>query len=290
MAAGLLYNMILNIIKIMYFNFIIFFYKKNIIKNSSINKEVECCILGNGPSLINDLNNNLTFFENRELIVVNAFSKSNYFEKLQPKYYVLIDPVFWNKNISVIHQKELEVLDLINEKVNWDLNLIVPFVAFKNLSNKFYKNKFITVYFYNHTIIKNNFSKQIRHRLYSHGIGTPIFQNVVSASMFNALNLNFRKIFLFGVEHSWIKNICVNKDNVVCLKEEHFYEIQNTLPVYDGNGNNYKLSKLLFDYANMFLGYTIIEEYAKYKNSIIYNMTPDSYIDAFVKKNYNEIS
>ena len=224
------------------------------------------------------------------MIVVNAFSKSNYFEKLQPKYYVLIDPVFWNKNISVIHQKELEVLDLINEKVNWDLNLIVPFVAFKNLSNKFYKNKFITVYFYNHTIIKNLFSKQIRHRLYSHGIGTPIFQNVVSASMFNALNLNFKKIFLFGVEHSWIKNICVNKDNVVCLKEEHFYEIQNTLPLYDGNGNNYKLSKLLFDYANMFLGYTIIEEYAKYKNSIIYNMTPDSYIDAFVKKNYNEIS
>ncbi len=281
--------MVLNFIKIVYYYFILIFFKKNIIKNININNEVECCILGNGPSLNDDLKANYNFFETRTLMVVNAFSKSDYFEKLKPKYYILIDPVFWNKNINEIHFKELEVLNIINEKVNWNLNIIVPFVAYKSIKNKFLQNKYIHVYFYNHTIVSNHFSRKIRNKLYSIGAGTPIFQNVVSASMFNALNLKFIKIFLFGVEHSWIKNIYVNKDNVVCLKEEHFYEIQNSLPLYDGNGKNYKISKLLSDYSNMFHGYMLIEEYSKYKKALIVNMTQDSYIDAFVKKSMNEV-
>lgn len=278
--------MLFNTIKIIYNFFKIIF-----IRNYKLEKDnqIDCCILGNGPSLNYDLENRYHFLESKILFVVNAFAKSDFFEKLKPKYYLLIDPVFWSNNISDIHHKELDILTTIKNKVDWDLYVVVPLVAFEKINTVFKENIHIKVRFYNHTVLKESRFDKLNHFIYSKELATPIFQNVVAASIYCALNSNFKKIYLFGVEHSWLNNIYVNKDNVVCLKEEHFYEVQSVAPLFNGQGKNYKLHELLFDYGNMFLGYSKIEKYSKYKKASVINMTENSFIDSFSRKSYNEI-
>jgi hypothetical protein len=154
--------------------------------------------------------------------------------------------------------------------------------------NTFFKsNKDIHVCFYNHTIIQS--SQVINNFFYSKHLATPVLQNIIGASIFSALNLGFKKIYLLGVEHGWTKDIIVDKNNVVSLKHAYFWGEQDAMPMYDGQGMNYTIGKLLIDFGLMFTGYNILEEYSKYKQSKIVNLTNGSYIDAFYRSSIDEI-
>lgn len=264
---------------------VLYFSKFNpTIKKIKINCNEKCYIVGNGPSLLENLINHLEFLKTCNLVVVNDMSRSDYFEVLKPNYYVLADPCYWDKNVFkeyVITANN--ILELIRDKTTWPMYLIVPFTAYKNkdFRNIFSVNKNINLVYYN--LIAFNGFKIANEFIYKHSLGMPKPQNVLIPCMMIAINLNFKEINLIGVDHTWTRNLFTNDKNQVCYANEHFYDNQNVIstPFRRIYGDVYKMHQILLDFSLMFHGYHIIKKYADSRNVKIVNRTNNSFIDAF---------
>ena len=240
---------------------------KNYIVKSKVNDLIT--ILGNGPSFSEDICK-LDFLDG-DYCVVNYFFESSFFRKLKPKYYVLADPAFF----------QTEAIDRIVSQLQWEMQLFVQYRVWK----KYYKRR---SYKWLKIVPYNDYSyqgfKKLKILLYKKGLSMPSPQNVLIPCLFNAINMGYKEIRLYGADHSWTKTLCVTKDNVVCAVDCHFYKEARLAPYWKGRqGVYYKIHELLRDFANMFEGYHQIKEYANICGTRILNYTKDSFIDAFEK-------
>ncbi|MBX9852779.1 MAG: hypothetical protein K2X86_13630 [Cytophagaceae bacterium] len=253
----------------------------------------ECVILGNGPSLSSVLEKNRNFLGNKDLFCVNAFPSLTEYTEIKPGNLVWLDHQFYvYKNKELLNEKRSDILKAINdiiEKTTWPLNLHLPVLAkgTSYLEEIPIKNPNVKICYFNYTIIRG--FTFLRHFLFKANLGMPLCQNVVGASIFIALNMKFKCIYLVGADHNLGKNIFVNDSNEVCMLHHHFYDkdqkpiISN---VFKGPGSNEKLNIAGF-YSlcvKTFQTYYPLEEYAKYLKSKIYNATEGSFIDAFERK------
>ena len=253
----------------------------------------ECAILGNGPSLQSVLETNRFFFSNKELFCVNAFPSYVEYTEIKPGNVVWLDHQFYIcKSKELLSEKRSDILKAINdiiEKTTWPLNLHLPTLA-KNvnyLREISVKNPNVKICYFNYTIVKG-FSF-LRHFFFRTNLGMPLCQNVIGASIFISLNMGFKKVYVLGADHNLGKNIFVNDDNEVCMLHHHFYDkdqkpkISN---VYNGPGSVEKIDIAGFYMlcVKTFQTYYVLEEYAKYLKSKIYNATEGSFIDAFERK------
>lgn len=228
-------------------------------------------ILGNGPSLREDINK--IDFGKGQFCVVNYFLDSSLFNSLKPQYYLLADPVFFQSETMI---------ESIVEKVHWEMQLFVPYIIWKK---RFKKRTFEWL----KIIPYNDYSYQgfkcVKFWLYKKGWSMPTPQNVLVPSLFNAINMGYKEIRLYGADHSWTKSLCVTKDNVVCAIDSHFYDNKVSInPYWKGReGCYYKLYEFFRDLSKTFESYHQIREYAERVGSRIINCTEDSFIDAFDK-------
>ena len=92
-------------------------------------------VLGNGPSLIKQVETYGDFLATKDLICVNAMSTTQYYEYLQPKYYTYVDPDGFVPLDELCPESRLEIVNTfkdIVEKTKWTMVLFVPSVAEKN--------------------------------------------------------------------------------------------------------------------------------------------------------------
>lgn len=236
------------------------------------------CILGNGSSLNKDLpGSGFTF---TEYMVVNRFVLSPLYLSLKPKYYVLADPHFFES------EEGFHLLSLIAEQTTWPLLLFIPADAFRRgaVQKKLEKNQRIRLHYFNTRVFRG--FKWLRDRLYSKGLASPRVQNVVVGCLMIALRMQYKQIYLFGVEHSWIRNLRVNLNNEIYVNDDRFFENgkkQERLYV-DTEYKPFLLHDLLRNFAYMFEAYFEIRELANRGGVTIINCTPDSYIQAFEKR------
>jgi hypothetical protein len=250
-----------------------------------IARDEQLHILANGPSLNLELQH--LNYKQLNYFVVNGFANSELYLSLRPKYYALVDPLYWDNSITNSDmEKEREVLDKILENTDWNMFLFVPQKGKLFLTDYFNTNKNINIYGYNDLELETHWTN-LNHWFYSKNLATIHFQNVLAASIFLGINMKYSKIFLYGTNHSWIKNIALNKNNEVCIKHEHFYDDldEKLVPWMSNNGTIYKMHEILFDLHNIFKGYDKLKVYAESQKTTILNQTKDSYIDAFKKNN-----
>lgn len=252
-------------------NFILLTDMKNHI--AKISEAKRLTILANGPSLKDDIQNFESY--DGDFLAVNDFYRSPYFELIKPKYYVVTDPLFF-----VQYEGSIPFLKM----VKWPMQLFVPIRATKNTKQLQRQFDNIEVIPYNN-IIYNGFER-FRYRIYDKGYAMPKTQNVLVASIFVAINMGYKEILLYGVDHSWTESIRVNEKNEVCLVDSHFYDEKEEIltPWYKGLGSESgvnKMHEILRALALMFESYHILNGYASYKGAKIINCTKKSYIDAF---------
>lgn len=245
--------------------------KKNKI-NNIINDKKELLILGNGPSLRKLLDNNKNFIYDKDLMVVNFSSTSADYTELQPRYYLLMDPAFFENKNTV-----KKVFEPMVEKTSWHMILFIPSTACKNKEwqNIVSKNRNITIKFFNPTPVEGY--KSFCHFCYRKGWGMPRPRNVLVACCMVALALPYNRIYLAGADHSWMKEIWVDENNVVQEDCAHFYDKKGTTRVT----SPYKLYMLVESMAIAFRSYIYVEEYSKTLGKKIINISEGSYIDAF---------
>lgn len=230
-------------------------------------------ILGNGKSLSDDL---AVFASNEQTdyMVVNRHVLSDSYQVVKPRYYTLADSYFYTM------PEGYSILQHIDEETQWDMFLFVPNErAARDAMNLYIRNQHITVVYYNAGTYEG--FDCMRRYMENHNLSMPVSQNVVVAGVYIAICMQYPTIELYGVEHSWTRNLSVNEDNEVCLENPHFY---------DGKGQKvqtqmgWNLHVTLNKYARMFESYWELNALAEKRKVRIINKTKDSFIDAFPKK------
>jgi hypothetical protein len=250
-------------------------------------------IIGNGPSLNQSIPKLLSLNrDNFEFMAVNFFAFSEHFVKFSPKLYMIAAPEFWLEDVDQDYKdRRLKLYRLLADLVEWEFYFFVPAEAKKI---RFWqeilgKNNHIKIFFYNTTPVEGFFSLNSIYYRYRLGQCRP--HNIIIPSIFIAMGLDFRKIFLIGVEHGWLPNIVVNGKNEVLIRQDHFYDKQEATfkPMNKLGKGKRHLHEVLEKFYLTFRGYFEIEKYARLNNTRIYNLTINSYIDAFEKIDIDHI-
>lgn len=253
----------------------------------TISKNARCSILCNGPSLSDSIKSNLSFIKKTTKISVNFMPFSPHFHELQPEFLMLVDPAFWEDKISPDLQNKMAKLNEELLKVDWPLAIIMPqFAARKNhISNTVKSNSHLKIIFINSTV---STSSQLKKRLaeYYYNLAAPAFQSVSVASIYFALNAGYKNIYLFGYDHDWVKNMVVDANNRLCIKDQHFYDKEKI----EYRPTNTSLTEEFRAQHNLHKSYGELEEYAKYLEARVFNATPNGLLDSFEKIDLNKLS
>lgn len=245
---------------------------------------IDCIILGNGPCLKKDLIDNLEFILERDKICVNLFAFSTEYRLIKPNYYVLAAPEFWMKDTIEFHvDQRTKLAEAITGKTTWKMKVIAPFSAQNSeVYNKLITNKNIEFILYNSTPIEG--LSFFINRLFKMNMGIPRPHNVLIPSIYLAVNLGFKRIFIFGADHSWHEDIKVDESNKLTVNHQHFFESSEVrMPMYKLDGKQYFMHDIFRKLFLSFKGYFILKSYAEYRKVLILNASSKSYIEAFDK-------
>ncbi len=237
----------------------------------------ELVVLGNGPSLNQTITDHSDFLSERKLLAVNFAANTPVFCQLKPDYYVLADPHFFNPqgnpNVTSLWQNIAGA--------DWPLTLMVPVKAKVPAEVKGKAN--ITVERYNLTPVEGN--RCVSHLLYSLNLGMPRPRNVLIPSLMLAVAKGYKKIYVAGADHSWMKTISVDDDNHVVSIQPHFYkDSEGEKTRVSTEYMNYPLHQIVHSFYIAFRSYHTIRDYAESRHASIINITPGSFIDAFPRK------
>jgi hypothetical protein len=104
----------------------------------------------------------------------------------------------------------------------------------------------------------------------------PYLRNVMTQAIMCAVNKGYKKILLYGADHSWTRDLDADEKNRIYIKDKHFYEddVKRYLPV--GMYREY-----LYQHYLTFLSHSIMNNYAKYRGARIINKTKHSFIEDY---------
>lgn len=259
--------------------FLVFFFSSfktatKIKKNKS--KLKSCYLLANGPSLNKDLEVILLNKNDYEIMAMNFFCISPIFMKLKPSLYCIADPFVFNtmEGSNKLKKKVDSFISILN-KVNWELKLFYPQHFNTKVVLDKIKNNYVIKIPYNSTPLSS--SSIVNFKLYSMGLLMPVPESVIIASIFIAINMKFENIYLYGVDHSWISDFKVYKDNTSSFTLNHFHG-EDSKTENDRSVSNFMLSQY-----RLFKSHEVLSDYSDYKGVNIINKTLDSFIDSYKK-------
>lgn len=243
-----------------------------------------CIVLGNGPGLRKAIDTHPNYFKQASLIAVNGFALSDDFALLQPRYYVLLDPGVWKANLAWVDNMVAAIAD----KTTWELHVMIPRAAkgSKQVA-MLLANANIRVHFLNYVVYKG--WNSVGYFLWKKNMAMPQCQNVLVAAIFLSINIGYKQIELAGADHNWHESLAVNEQNVVCLKQVHFYDQREEVsykPFYKtaATQETFRMDEAFHAWARVFHGYWNMKAYASHRGTTIYNISDPSYVDAFERK------
>ncbi len=233
-------------------------------------------IMANGPSLRQAIDTSLQKLQAATTMAVNFAANAPDFKLLQPDFYVLADPHFFSSSPDA----NLTALRSNLAAVDWPMTLFVPVSQAKNLPKELTANDFITINTYNLVGIEGwNWFKRMA---YSHGWGMPRPRNVLVPAIACGILAGFRKIYILGADHSWIKNLEVDEQNRVISVQPHFYkESAAEQRRVDAVYADVRLHQVVESFAVALKSYHALQHWAESQGVEIFNSTPGSFIDAF---------
>ena len=233
-------------------------------------------ILGNGESLkmvLNDVSNCSDY------MVMNAHVLHSSYIDLKPRYYVLADPAFFKPRSNFDGRN---IVQKILNETTWPMTLFVPWEHARTA--KLESTQWVTIEYVNQSEYCG--PEQYRDYLYEHNLAMPTVNNVLASAIYLSIYLGYKDVELYGVEHSWTRDIYVNNKNQVCLRDSHFYDKEEVKEnvIVDSNGIPKKIHEVLKMYMEYFPAYWELRKLADKHGCRIINRTPNSFIDAFEKE------
>lgn len=249
----------------------------------TLDRGKQLVILGNGPSLRDNLENDLDFLVNTDTLAVNFFGNTPAFAAVKPRYYLLADPHFFEKADSDPNVARL-MENLLG--VDYPMTLFVPASAGKTVSRILRKaggNDNLTVATY-HTRPAEGY-RWLRHLLMRRRMAMPRPRNVLIPSLMVGIWLGYKDIYILGADHTWLSTLSVNDNNEVVSIQPHFYkEDDREQKRIRTEYLRHPLHEVLNSMTVAFESYHRIAPFADSVGCNIYNSTPGSMIDAFRRR------
>lgn len=235
-------------------------------------------VLGNGPSLNDTIATyGADVLQRNPTMAVNFAANAAVFVVLQPRYYILADPVFFegddNENVRILWQS-------LADNVTWPMTLFVPM---ERLSRVRLHNPLIEVRGFNFVGLEG--ASWLIHKAFDCGLGMPRPRNVLIPAIMTGMLMGYREIYICGADHSWTRTLGVDGQNRLVTVQPHFYkdgedEARRIEQVY----RDIHMHDILLSFHIAFKSYFAIERYARSRDVDIYNATPGSFIDAFRRR------
>ena len=237
-------------------------------------------VMGNGPSLAETLSQKKETLMGCDTMAVNFAANTKEFFSLRPRHYVIADPHFFTSN-----HPNVEKLWVALSKVDWDMTLHIPVSQKRLMARKqgINENPHIETMFFNMTPAEGHGA--VCHRLFDRGLAMPRPRNVLIPALMEGIRCGYEEIYIVGADHTWIHTLYVDDANRVVTVQPHFYkedreELDRIAEAYSG----VRLHQVLESMVVAFRSYHQVRGYADKKNVGIYNSTPGSLIDAFIRK------
>lgn len=234
-------------------------------------------ILGNGPSLKENIANDLEQLQSVDTMAVNFAANAPEFTSLRPKYYILADPHFFN------NQNDPNVSRLLENiaGVGWQMTLFLPFAARKHCTLQPTDN--LKIEYYNAVGVEG--CRWLTDFAYQRRRAMPRPRNVLIPAIMTGIGLGYKEVYLLGADHSWTKTLDVDEENHVVSVQPHFYkednrEVERITRAY----HQYPLHSVLYSMCVAFRAYHQIADFAARRDIKVYNATPGSLIDAFERR------
>lgn len=243
-------------------------------------------ILGNGPSLKEDLPQIIARGEHlsKDLMAVNFFAEDERFEELRPAYYVLSDPMFFRDSRQ--RERVAKLYRLLSERVSWRMTLYVQFYNPEHFDyQRAVSNPNIRIVHF-HTQMYRGF-RSLEFWLYRHGLGSANFGTVVQNCAYIALLLGYKQLELYGVDHTLLEGLCVDRENRLCRAITHYYDTSEAVakPIFKNVPHEpYTMAEYLAELAELFRGHEVLRAYADSLGARIINRTKGSMIDAYERE------
>ena len=250
-------------------------------------------IIANGPSARDIVNNRRDLLKDTDLLVLNNFGNQDYFFELKPKYYILLDPIFFDLSFINKGLDEKTNNGSWNEgkklkenfiKVDWDMTLLLPSGwTNTNVLKQYANNTHIKVVQYNATRVLG--FDGFQNRMYYRGEGIPSSRNVIIPAMIALGIMGYKTIYLYGCEFSWTKTMDVDhKNGKMFYNDSHLYS--NDENRYFGKGAYLWWLKVITEDLEA------TDQVAKFANKYgihIVNRTKGSFIDSFDYENPDKL-
>jgi hypothetical protein len=241
-------------------HFIFIFYKNKVLIKKNVNfKDIHegerCFILGTGPSLNNidpdDLKNEITFG-------VNFLYRSELMRDITPTYYTFLDDGFYEE-----HKESMKsIIEGLPKTKFFVRTKATSAIKALNINDQNIYYQYCNLYQYG-DYIKLDMTKNM----------TAPF-NVVLSCIQTAIYMGFNEIYLIGSDFN----------TFATLKEEHCYD-KDGLP----SDRSISLGLDLWFYSIVSYQHYALAKYAKENNIRIYNLSPNSLLDAYEKKDIKDI-
>ena len=238
-------------------------------------------IIGTGPSVNSDINKLLLDRDRNHYMVLNSLALSDLFIRLRPEYYVFVDPLFF-----IISNDRSDKVDStikrINNEVNWPMKLIVPKIYIKSSTiSELKRNKFISFEFFSYKPIIGG-TMGVSANLFSLGLASPHFKNVLVASIYYGILLGYRNLNIFGADHSWHEEMRLNNNKTLEISDRQFYSGEVNWIVQNKNKDiSLRPKTKLKRISEVLESYDYLKLYAKKSNVEIRNLSSKSWIDSF---------
>lgn len=245
-------------------------------------------VLANGPSLQNVLPGLIKDVELKDLyyVAMNFFAFEDYIFQLKPKYYCLVDSMFFQESHRQDDVKKL--YDILENQITWNMNICIPADRHKDFL-EFSKLKNVNLKIIKMNIIEYRGFEKWRNYFYRRNLAMPNPYNVSIMAIYVALNIGYSEVRLYGVDHSFFDLLCVNENNQLCSREAHFYDHGEAYlkPIIrNDNGEQWKVSDFLASSSLMFKCHELLANYATYLNVKVVNYTKESMIDSYERHKY----
>lgn len=269
-------------------------------KKTTEPNDLPLIVIGNGPSATSTLANAKFNRSNYQVMTVNLFASQPIFNQVKPEFYVFLDKAFFDFGMDAFENPELAPAVKSNEKFlgtqkliiqawktilasDWGITLFIPQLFRKSsIVQKLKENKF-SIQFFNYTVVKG--FQPFENWIYQTGLGSPQSQNVINTCIFQAINYQFKEIYLLGVESNFHSNLVVNDDNQLMMRDDHFYEVETKwVPLRHPENRSVRMHEFYTNLTKAFYAHFRLAEYAYFRNQKIYNATENSFIDAYQRK------
>jgi hypothetical protein len=227
-----------------------------------------CFIVGNGPSIKTQ---DLTSLRDEVTIVVSSFFRHDEARAIRPQYWVLADPLFWNKPDEYF----FPLFNAALEKAV-DVKLFVP-TGGAQFFIKVNTGPLIDLHFLHYDP-----SKDIR-TLIDFAGGIPRFgQNVVIVALMLAFYLGCNPIYFIGCDHDFMS---ITEKEYEDKRVDHFY----------ADSNDKKCTEYLTwqqwqaAMARMNYEYEQLKQYASLWGFDVYNATPGGCFNNFPRIAYESL-